>query len=107
MFQFLGRFGLFIIFIGCILQSVEEVSIMFVPYYSSSLNTYGLLFNFGVLVVLTDRIILSKNGIGGNIPTKLGALSSLNKLCLAENNLEEGIPTELGQLKILSKLRIL
>ena len=74
---------------------------------SSYLTTNGLLFYFGVLVVLTERLILSKNGIGGKIPTELGALSSLNELRLAENNLEEGIPTELGQLESLSKLRIL
>ena len=80
---------------------------MFVPSNSSSLTTNGLLFNFGVLVVLTERLIISKIGIGGKIPTELGALSSLNELRLAENNLEESIPKELWQLEILSKSRIL
>ena len=77
------------------------------PCNSSSLTTYGLLFYFCVLVVRTERLILSKNGIGGEIPTELGVLSSLNELRLAGNNLEEGIPMELGQLERLSKLRIL
>ena len=81
--------------------------ILLVPCNSSSLTTNGLLFNFGVLVVRTERLILSKNGIGWKIPTKLGALSSINKLRLAENKLEEGIPTELGQLESLGKSRIL
>ena len=77
------------------------------PFNSSSLTTDGLLLNFGVLVVLTERLIFSRNGIGGKIPTKLGALSSLKELRLAGNNLEEGIPTKLGQLESLSKSRIL
>ena len=77
------------------------------PCNSSSITTNELLFYFSVLVVLTERLILSKNGIGGKIPTELGALSSLNELRLAENNLEGGIPTELGQLESLSKSRIL
>ena len=77
------------------------------PCNSSSLTTNGLLFYFGVLVVPTERLLLSKNGIGGKIPTELGALSSLNELRLAGNNLEEGIPTELGQLESLGKSRIL
>ena len=77
------------------------------PCDSSSLTTNGLLFYFGVLVVLTERLILSRNGIGGEIPTELGALSSLNELRLAGNNLEEGIPTELGQLESLSKSNFL
>ena len=77
------------------------------PCNSSSLTTNVILFYFDVLVVLTERLILSKNSIGGKIPTELGALSSLNELRLAGNNLEEGIPTELGQLESLSKSRIL
>ena len=67
----------------------------------------GSFFNFGVHIVLTERLNLSRNGIGGGIPTELGALGSLDELRLAGNNLEEGIPTELGQLESLSKSRIL
>ena len=73
---------------------------------SSSPHSLQAHFTFGLLVILTEKLNLSSNSIGGGVPTELGVLSSLNELRLVGNNLEEGIPTEIGQLGSLSKSRI-
>ena len=61
----------------------------------------------GVAVDADGRVvelILSDNGLTGEIPSSLGRLSALRELRLSDNELTGGIPAELGRLSELREL---
>ena len=51
-----------------------------------------------------SELLLSRNGLAGEIPTELGDLANLTRLALNSNQLTGEIPTELGNLSNLQSL---